>query len=72
MNKSLTFLNIKNTIEQIKNKNNIIRKAKGKVVNGFEIGKILGKGKFGQVYLARHVDTGFVVALKKVEKKAIK
>lgn len=72
MNKSLTFLNIKNTIEQIKNKSNIIRKAKGKVVNGFEIGKILGKGKFGQVYLARHVDTGFVVALKKVEKKAIK
>ncbi len=47
MNKSLTFLNIKNTLEQIKNKSQIIRKSKGKIVNGFEIGKILGKGKFG-------------------------
>lgn len=47
MNKSLTFLNIKNTLEQIKSKSQIIRKSKGKIVNGFEIGKILGKGKFG-------------------------
>ncbi len=47
MNKSLTFLNIKNTIEHIKNKSSIIRKTKGKIVNGFEMGKVLGKGKFG-------------------------
>lgn len=47
MNKSLTFFNIKNTLEHIKNKSNIIRKAKGKVINGYEIGKVLGKGKFG-------------------------
>jgi len=28
----------------------------------------LGKGKFGEVYLARHIETGFAVAIKKVNK----
>lgn len=30
----------------------------------FEVGKPLGKGKFGHVYLARERSTGFIVALK--------
>lgn len=30
----------------------------------FEVGKPLGKGKFGHVYLARERTTGFIVALK--------
>jgi serine/threonine protein kinase len=33
-------------------------------LNDFEIGKALGKGKFGNVYLAREKRTKFVVALK--------
>lgn len=32
-------------------KNNNLQKSK--VINGFEIGKVLGKGKFGEVFLAR-------------------
>ena len=30
----------------------------------FEIGKPLGRGKFGNVYLAREKETKFIVALK--------
>lgn len=37
-----------------------------KVVNGFEMDAVLGKGKFGEVFLARHREAGFVVAIKKI------
>ncbi|KAH9898704.1 serine/threonine-protein kinase [Xylariomycetidae sp. FL2044] len=37
----------------------------------FEIGKPLGKGKFGRVYLARHRASGFVCALKVLSKQEI-
>ncbi|KAF2159350.1 hypothetical protein M409DRAFT_60931 [Zasmidium cellare ATCC 36951] len=37
----------------------------------FEIGKPLGKGKFGRVYLARERSTGFVCALKVLHKSEI-
>ena len=37
----------------------------------FEIGKPLGKGKFGRVYLAREKTTGFVCALKMLQKGEI-
>ncbi|KAM5347048.1 hypothetical protein ACJ41O_010053 [Fusarium nematophilum] len=37
----------------------------------FEIGKPLGKGKFGRVYLAKHRDSGFVCALKVLNKDEI-
>lgn len=47
---------------------NKILKPKRNLINGFEIHKQLGKGKFGEVYLARHIETGFVVALKKIIK----
>lgn len=32
---------------------------------------MLGKGKFGQVYLSKHLATGFVVAIKKILKKKL-
>lgn len=37
-----------------------------KTLNGFEFGPILGKGKFGMVYLARHIETGFIAAIKMI------
>ncbi|KAK2750693.1 spindle assembly checkpoint kinase [Myotisia sp. PD_48] len=37
----------------------------------FEIGKPLGKGKFGRVYLAREKSTGFVCALKVLHTKEL-
>jgi hypothetical protein len=37
----------------------------------FEIGKPLGRGKFGDVYLARHRKTGFVCAIKAIKKKQL-
>lgn len=37
----------------------------------FEIGKPLGKGKFGRVYLAREREHGFICALKVLEKDAL-
>ncbi|CAR30973.1 hypothetical protein ZYGR_0P02770 [Zygosaccharomyces rouxii] len=37
----------------------------------FEIGKKLGKGKFGRVYCVRHKVTGFICAMKVMEKQEI-
>ena len=41
------------------------------IIHGFYKLKELGVGKFGEVYLAKHIKTGFMVALKKIEKKKI-
>ncbi|KAI1103138.1 kinase-like protein [Jackrogersella minutella] len=38
----------------------------------FEIGKPLGKGKFGRVYLAKHRSSGFICALKVLNKDEIR
>lgn len=40
-------------------------------LNDFEIGKKLGKGKFGRVYCVRHKITGFICAMKVMEKQEI-
>ena len=37
----------------------------------FEIGKPLGKGKFGRVYLAKHRSSGFICALKVLHKSEL-
>ncbi len=46
-------------------------KAKNFHLGMFEIGKPLGKGKFGRVYLARERGTGFVCALKVLHKSEL-
>ncbi|KAK5111512.1 Serine/threonine-protein kinase ark1 [Meristemomyces frigidus] len=46
-------------------------KAKQFHLGMFEIGKPLGKGKFGRVYLARERSTGFVCALKVLHKSEL-
>ena len=46
-------------------------KRKSMVVNEFEIGNELGKGKFGEVFLSRQQDAGFLVALKRVVKSKV-
>lgn len=38
----------------------------------FEIGSKIGKGKYGDVYVAREVRTNFLVALKVLSKSAIR
>lgn len=40
-------------------------------INNFEIGRPLGKGKFGNVYLAREKKSRFIVALKILFKSQI-
>lgn len=40
-------------------------------LSDFEIGKPLGKGKFGRVYLAREIKTKYIVALKVIFKEQI-
>jgi serine/threonine protein kinase len=35
----------------------------------FEIGRKLGKGRFGDVYMARELKSGFVLAIKMINKK---
>ena len=37
----------------------------------FHLGRRLGKGKFGDVYLAKHKELGFLCALKIISKKTI-
>lgn len=38
----------------------------------FEIGRALGKGKFGRVYLARERSSGYICALKTLYKEEIR
>lgn len=40
-------------------------------LDDFEIGKKLGKGKFGRVYCVKHKKTGFICAMKAMEKSEI-
>lgn len=47
------------------------KKSKPWELANFDIGRPLGRGKFGNVYLAREKDTKFVVALKVLFKKQI-
>ncbi len=54
------------------NKENGGRKKEIWCLNDFEIGKPLGKGKFGIVYLAREKRKQYVVALKIIFKKKVK
>lgn len=37
----------------------------------FEFLRFLGNGKFGSVYLARHIETGFISAMKVINKSQI-
>lgn len=37
----------------------------------FELGKCVGSGKFGDVFICRHKETGFLFALKKIFKSTI-
>ncbi|CAN0513815.1 unnamed protein product, partial [Scytosiphon promiscuus] len=39
-------------------------KSRGWTLNDFEIGRRLGQGKFGRVYMARERRSGYVVAMK--------
>jgi aurora kinase len=36
------------------------------------LGKKLGKGQFGEVFIAKHKKTGFICALKIIKKSTIK
>ena len=38
----------------------------------FEVGRKLGKGRFGDVYMARDIKSGFAVAIKVISKKELK
>ena len=46
-------------------------KFKSLSLDDFELGKKLGKGKFGKVYCVRHKTTGYICALKVMEKEKI-
>lgn len=41
-------------------------------ISQFELGKIVGSGKFGDVFQCRHKSTGTLYALKKIFKSTIK
>eukprot|EP00835_Amoeboradix_gromovi_P001846 NODE_93_length_21581_cov_0.291919.p9 type:complete len:182 gc:universal NODE_93_length_21581_cov_0.291919:4367-4912(+) len=40
-------------------------------LNNFEIGKLLGRGRFGKVYLAKHKTSDYVCALKILDKDEV-
>jgi len=50
---------------------NAFRTTKKWTLKDFEIGKPLGRGKFGDVYLARERRTKFIVAIKVIKKKQL-
>ena len=49
----------------------VFRTVKKWTLKDFEIGKPLGRGKFGDVYLARERRTKFIVAIKVIKKKQL-
>uniref|UniRef100_A0A914Z794 Aurora kinase n=1 Tax=Panagrolaimus superbus TaxID=310955 RepID=A0A914Z794_9BILA len=51
--------------------NNEIKKREWTILD-FEVGRLLGKGRFGSVFIAKEKSSGFVVALKVLFKKDIK
>lgn len=71
-----TFKSLNEIIEcknkqKMANEKNQIAKKPSKMINGFQIGATLGKGKFGQVFLSRHHEAGFVAAIKKIVKSKV-
>jgi len=50
---------------------NMAKQGKHWELNDFEIGKPLGKGKFGSVYLAREKTTKYIVAIKVLKKSQL-
>lgn len=69
-NKLLQKQNASTNDEQ--NKENKANEPKPWTIGDFDIGRPLGKGKFGNVYLAREKKSKFVVALKVLFKNSIK
>lgn len=65
-NASTTITTMSTTTTTTTNHTNT--KKKQWVLDDFEIGKPLGKGKFGHVYLARERESSFIVALKIIYK----
>jgi hypothetical protein len=51
----LSILSIKNTINKMRSRANTKQLSSKNIIEGFELGKVLGKGKFGEVYLAKHL-----------------
>jgi aurora kinase len=41
-------------------------------IRDFHLGKCMGSGKFGDVYLCVHKSTGFLCAIKKIFKSTIR
>lgn len=41
-------------------------------LNQFEVGRKLGKGRFGDVFMARDIRTGFVLAIKMINKREVR
>jgi serine/threonine protein kinase len=52
--------------------NNELKEKKEWTINDFEVGRLLGKGRFGSVFIAKENNSSFVVALKVLFKKDIK
>lgn len=57
---------------QMKSTKNSIRSNKSTTIHDFQLGNILGQGKFGTVYQAIHKQSKFLVALKKISKEVLK
>lgn len=68
MNSSDIFKQAKDT-EPLKYEDLDLKKFKN---SDFEFGQRLGKGKFGDVYLAREKRTNFITAIKVLDKTSIR
>jgi aurora kinase len=44
------------------------KEERGMAIADFVLGKKLGSGKFGEVFVARHRKSGFICALKRIKK----
>jgi len=65
---SLKSLVLKETVSTTTTEND----DKKLTISDFSIGKLLGKGKFSRVYLAKDKKTGFICAIKTIKKETIR
>lgn len=61
-----------NCDESLLNFSCMLTNAQGLTLDMFEVGRKLGKGRFGDVYMAKDVRTGFMLALKMINKRSLK
>jgi calcium-dependent protein kinase len=54
------------------NRSSFVKSKSGKIIDDYVVGKELGKGAYGTVYLSKVKDTGQTRAIKQIKKSSVR